>query len=145
VHLGTGSFLDLAESFGVGLADRAGHRPWHPGRVFQRPLLHVEVERPDPGEDVDAAVARTWAVAGFVDVADPLLPVAGHLGGQVQRVDAGMVAFQVGPEIQGQRAHEVAEGAVVQGGATFLAVADNDISDRVQTSRCRSTSSAVER
>ena len=90
------------------LADRAGRDPRRPaGGVLERPLGQVQVEGPDRGQALAVAEPVGPVTAVFSPVAagdrlrlgaQPLLPGVGDLGGQVQAVDAGMVAFEVLPE-----------------------------------------------
>ena len=72
-----------------------------------RPLGQVQVERPDRGQALAVADPRRTVtgvfspvavVTVFVVVRSRCFQRGGDLGGQVQAVDAGMVAFEVVPE-----------------------------------------------
>jgi hypothetical protein len=80
--------------------DRArGHPRGPPGRVIQRPFGQVQIERPDAGQGVEVAEplsgdGRLFARAGDGRRApdpQPLLPRAGDITRQAQRVDAGVM------------------------------------------------------
>ena len=68
--------------------------------------------------------------SGHRPVADAVPPGAGDLGCQVDRVDPGVVAFQVRPEQADQIACEVGQGDVVHGGLAFLQVIHEQVADR---------------
>jgi hypothetical protein len=62
---------------------------------------------------------------------DAFLPGSGDLGVQAQRVDAGVVAFQVGPEQFAQPEGQVADRGVVHRRATLRDVGDDQVPDRL--------------
>ncbi|WP_413105563.1 hypothetical protein [Streptomyces sp. Inha503] len=66
----------------------------------------------------------------LVPGAEAFLPGTGGPGRQVEGVDAGVVAFQVRPEVPGQGAGQVVQGAVVELRSTFFQVVDQESTDR---------------
>ena len=130
VHCGHGFPAGLLISLGVVLAHRAGHRPRHPARVFQRPLLDVEVEGADPHQEGVDVLALPYRAVGGRDDPRAFLPCPGDLVGQVKGADARVVPLDVGPEGARQLAGEADQGLVVQCGAAFVEVADEHVADR---------------
>jgi hypothetical protein len=61
---------------------------------------------------------------------DALLPGGGDLGRQVQRGDAGVVAFQVSPEQPAEAERQIPQGGVVEHRLAFCQVGDEDVADR---------------
>jgi hypothetical protein len=55
---------------------------------------------------------------------DPLLPRRGDFGGQVQRVDAGVVPLEVAPEQPAERGGKAGQAGVVEHRLSFLQVGD---------------------
>jgi hypothetical protein len=111
-------------------ADRAGHRPWHPARVFQRPLLDVEVEGADLHQEGVDVLARPHRAVGGRDDPHALFPCPGDLIGQVKGADTRVVPLDVCPEGARQLAGEAGQGLVVQRGAALVEVADEHVADR---------------
>ncbi len=68
--------------------------------------------------------------SGFPDGPRSLLPCLRDLSRQVDHVDAGVVAFDVGPEESRVDADEGSKGAVVHGGSPLVVVADEQVPDR---------------
>jgi hypothetical protein len=64
------------------------------------------------------------------DHTDPLFPGFDNLGGQAQRIDTGVVFFDVGPEGPGENTGEFVERAVIQRGSPLVEVADQDVTNR---------------
>ena len=130
MHCGHGFPAGLLISLGVVPAHRAGHRPRHPARVFQRPLLDVEVEGADPHQESVDVLALPYRAVGVRDDPRAFLPCLGDLAGQVKGIDARVVPLDVGPEGARQFAGEAGQGLVVQCGAAFVKVSDEHVADR---------------
>ena len=60
----------------------------------------------------------------------PLLPCRGHLAGQLEGVDAGVVGLQVGPEQLAQQVGEVLQGGEVHRRLAFAQVVDEHVAHR---------------
>ncbi len=58
-----------------------------------------------------------------------MFPAVDDLVGQTEGVDAGVVCLDVRPEHSGQFAYQASEGAVVDPGAAFFEVADEQVAD----------------
>ena len=109
VHPGFAPADGLAAVQVIG-ADRGWRDPWSPAcGILQGPFGQVQVEAPDAGQHVEVAeplhlhdglppAAGDRLAAG----PQPLLPGGRRLAGQPERVDAGMVLLQVGPEAPGE-------------------------------------------
>lgn len=69
-----------------------------------------------------------WRAVG--QGADPLLPAVGNITAQMQGVDAGMVAFQVGPEQADQHMGLVVQRSVVQDRRPLGQVMHEHVADR---------------
>jgi hypothetical protein len=73
----------------------------------------------------------------------PLLPGGGDLGGQPERVDAGVVVFDVGPELAAELVDERLQTDVVQGGLALLQILHQQVTDdgqRGKQANCPTTS-----
>ncbi|WP_167407415.1 hypothetical protein [Streptomyces swartbergensis] len=131
--------LDALAVGGFSLLDRAGCCPGSPpGGFLGRPTRDVQVESPHCHEQLvvfSALDERLFhgAVRPFPPLdpgSEPLLPRGGDPGLQVEGGDAWMMYLQVGPEVPGQVAGEVVEGAVVEPWLAFLQVVDQQLADR---------------
>ena len=121
------------------LADRAGCHPPRPaGRVFDRPVRQVEIERAhrrqrlavaDP-RGIDDGLLPGRGSDGDRLRAQPLFPGVGDVGGQVQAVDAGMMLLEVGPEPFAEVERQRFETGVVQGGLAFTQVVHEQVAHR---------------
>jgi hypothetical protein len=121
-------------------ADGAWDRPRAPpGWFLHRPLGDVEVEGPDLAEL--AAPVGAWG-ARLVDLAvgagcagglgqDPLFPGGGDLGREVERVDPGMVDFQVAPEQAAQSEGQGAQRGVVERWLALQQIGGEQVTDRI--------------
>ncbi|ORT46741.1 hypothetical protein KBI5_23535, partial [Frankia sp. KB5] len=69
------------------------------------------------------------AAAAVLGKTQPFLPGIRDLAWQIEGVDAGVMAFEVGPERPGETADEHAEGAVVERGTPLVEVADQQLAD----------------
>ena len=119
-------------------ADRAGSHPGTPaGRIFDSPVGQVKVEGPDRGQavtvvdprDADLMRCPVRAADRLGDRAEPLLPRCGGPVRQAEAADAGMMAFQVGPEQPAQHVGQRVQAAVVQHGLAFLQVFHQQVTD----------------
>jgi len=91
---------------GVAGTDRASDRPRSPSGRVVGPFGDIEVEGPRGGEF--AATVQPWpghgdpllvgAGPGAGTGQHPLLPRRGDIARKLQRVDAGMVGLEIGPE-----------------------------------------------
>ncbi|WP_329073647.1 hypothetical protein [Streptomyces niveus] len=131
--------LDALAVRGLGFPDRTRRRPRPPpGRLFHRPPGDVEVEGAHRDEQQGPVGAFDHRLLdGAVGELPPpdagpeaLLPRGGDAGRQVEGVDAGVVPFQVGPEVAGQGTGEVVQRAVVQSWPALFEVVDQQLADR---------------
>lgn len=117
----------------VRTGDRGGDHPRGQGRVVQRPVADVEVERPHGHQHVEEVGPGAGGPVRGDDDGQTLLPRCDHLRGQRQGVGAGevgVVAFQVGPEVPGEHPGQPLERGVVHAGLAFLEVADQQVAHR---------------
>ena len=126
VHTGGRPLLLFVLAEQVPALDGAGCRPRGPtSRVFQSPGPQIGVEGPHRGENGVGVLAQfADAVVAVADVAQPFLPGSGRSVGEMQRVDARLVQFQVSPEQQHQLARQLAQRGVVQGSLPFVEIVD---------------------
>src|SRR6266498_5893683 len=127
VHAGLAAPLGFAPADFL-VADGAGRDPLGPaGRVLDCPVSQVQVDGPHWGEALAVAeplggrrrlLPGRGGDGGCLGL-QPLFPGAGHVGGQVQAVDAGMVMFDVGPEHPGQVVGQGFQAGVVEGWLAF--------------------------
>ncbi len=124
---------------GVAGADRAAHRPGAPsGRVVVGPLGDVEVEGPDRGEHAAPVQSRrgqrdlfpVGCGRGAGAEHHPLLPRRGDIAGQLQRVDAGVVGLQIGPEQLAEQVGVALQRGEVHRRLTFAQVVDQHVAHR---------------
>jgi len=127
VHPGLDLFLLLGEAAEVALADRAGHRPPNPARVFQRPQGDVEVEGPHRHQHAQPVGAGNLVAFPVGAEGQALLPVLGHLRRQAEAADAGVMLLDVGPERAGQPAGQALQRAVVQARAAFVQIGNERV------------------
>ena len=120
---------------GVAGTDRTPHRPRPPaGRVVVGPLGQIEVEGPHRGEHAapvqprpaDLALVRGGLRAGE----HALLPGRGDVAGQLQRVDAGVVRLQIGPEQLAEQVGQPLQGGEVHRRLAFAQVVDQHVAHR---------------
>src|SRR6266508_43213 len=130
VHGGL-ALLVLLQQGTFGGFDRARCNPWPPaGWFLGGPAGEVQVERSDDQQ----LAARAASLADrptvlVVHQPEPFLPGHGHLRIQVERVDAGVVAFQVTPEQSAQGVGHVDRGGVVKVGGSLAEIVDEQPSD----------------
>jgi hypothetical protein len=112
--------------------DRGRRRPRSPPtRLLQSPVAEVGVEGTDGHQDgVPILAFLAEPVVAVADVLESLFPTSGHVIGQVEGVDAGVVEFQVPPEQQHQFRGELADRAVVQTRGSLVQVVDKQVPDR---------------
>lgn len=123
---------------GLRFLDRARRRPWPPaGRLLHRPACDVEIERAHrhhqqgPVGPLDHRLLHgaVQASAPLDPRAQAFLPGGDHLRWQIQGSDAGVVPFQIRPEVPGQVAGQVVQRAVVQPVPPLLQVVDQQPPD----------------
>jgi hypothetical protein len=128
MHPGPHPPLVFHVALGVTAPHRTRHRPGRPRRVLERPLRDIEVEGPHRDEDVQRGEPLADSSVSLDHGSNSLPPGFGDVLGQVQRVDAGMVRFQVRPE-RGEDTGVCGEGAVVQRRAPLVHVAHDHVAD----------------
>ena len=111
VHAGGRPLPLLVLSEHVPATNRVGHRPDGPAAgIFEGPGGQVGVEGADRHEDgVGVLPEPADMVVAVADVAESLLPPAGHVVCKVQGIDAWFVELQVPPEQQHQLAGQLAQ------------------------------------
>jgi len=113
-------------------ADRARRGPGRPPtRVLHRPLGDIKVEGADLAhavqprgawlEDLPDITVRAGDPPGLRQ--QPLLPRGRDRGLKVQRVDAGVVAFQIPPQQPTEAERQIEQSGVMHRRLTFLQVA----------------------
>lgn len=132
VHPRSATFGHLGEPGHIAGVDRGRRGPRSPAsRVFQRPVGQVGVEGADRHQDVVAVdTFLAEPVVAIADMLEALFPAVGHLVGQVQGIDAGVVEFQVPPEQQHQFRGEPADRVVVQTRGPVVEVVDEQVAHR---------------
>ena len=125
---------------GLAGADGAAHRMRAPaGRVIIGPFGDVEVERPDRGQHAAAVQPGRHRADGPAIGSGrgrgpghhALLPRGGDVAGSLQRRDAGMVSFQIGPEQLAEQVGEMLQRGEVHRRLTLAQVIDQHVADRL--------------
>jgi hypothetical protein len=94
-------------------------------------VSEVGVEGPHRHENgVGIFAELADAVVAVADVAEPFLPAAGHLIGEVEGIEAGLVELEVSPEEQHQLGGQLSERGVVHGGLALVEVIDEQVPHR---------------
>jgi hypothetical protein len=119
-------------------ADGTGNGPGGPpAGLLDGPLRQVQVEGPHRGQalavadplDGDGGLRARAGHDGLLPGPQTLLPGFGHVCGQVQAADAGVMALEVFPEPAGQGRGKLPQAAVIQRGLPLLQVAHQQVAD----------------
>ncbi len=130
---------DLLLACEVFWADGTRRGPLSPaGRVFHRPLCNVEIKATHRCQST-SGLRSTFGDLGRLTVCSDdssslhrhaLLPCCRDLGRQMQRGNAGVVAFQIAPEQPSQVEGQVPQGRVVEHRLALGQVRDEQVTNR---------------